>query len=255
MKTKNLNNPENAGKPEPEVGGKNNELHEILAYKEWRERTRKRNSALFLNIGFCMSILLVLSAFELNFYDGSGPLDLSNDENIFEALPDIPNIVMPEPPAPKISMPEIREVIDEVEVINETFILDNAFTEDLSIGPVPVIDIPPISDEPADVIHIKSEEDPEPYGGLSSFYQYIKNNLKYPKVARQLHIQGRVTLRFVVEKDGSLTDIQVVKGIGSGCDEEAIRVISSAPKWKPGKQRGRPVRVYMSIPIVFRLER
>jgi protein TonB len=82
---------------------------------------------------------------------------------------------------------------------------------------------------------------------------YVSENLKYPVKASRMDIQGRVFVQFVVEKDGSLTDIQVVKGIGAGCDEEAVRVIKNAPRWEPGKQRGRPVRVKMILPIVFKL--
>jgi protein TonB len=97
------------------------------------------------------------------------------------------------------------------------------------------------------------ENQPAPVGGYEAFYKYIGKNIKYPDQARRMGVEGKVFVQFVVDKDGSITDVQVLKGIGSGCDEEAIRVVKSAPKWTPGKQRGRPVRVRMSVPIAFKL--
>ena len=79
------------------------------------------------------------------------------------------------------------------------------------------------------------------------------NNIKYPEVARTSGITGTVYVQFVVEKDGSISDVKVVRGIGGGCDEEAVRVVKSMPRWKPGKQRGQPVRVYFTLPIEFKL--
>ncbi|MCS6795489.1 MAG: energy transducer TonB [Raineya sp.] len=95
---------------------------------------------------------------------------------------------------------------------------------------------------------------PEPVGGLKAFYDYIKSNLKYPEEAKAKNIQGRVHVTFVVEPDGSLTNIQVTKSLGGGCDEEAIRLIKNAPKWQPGKQNGVPVRVEVTRPITFELK-
>tara|TARA_Y100001972_G_scaffold115640_1_gene152590 strand:+ start:5796 stop:7562 length:1767 start_codon:yes stop_codon:yes gene_type:complete len=98
------------------------------------------------------------------------------------------------------------------------------------------------------------EEQPEYEGGLEVFKSHIANNIKYPLQARKLGIEGRVYIQFIVEKDGSLSDILVVKGIGGGCDEEAVRVIKSLPStFKPGSQRGMAVRVRMVMPIVFKL--
>ncbi|MBK0381566.1 TonB family protein [Pedobacter sp. SD-b] len=91
-------------------------------------------------------------------------------------------------------------------------------------------------------------------GGLDAFGKYLGKNLRYPPVAKEAGIQGRVYCQFVVEKDGSLTDIKVVRGIGGGCDEEAIRVLKTSPKWSPGIQNGRPVRVSYTVPIFFQLQ-
>ena len=88
---------------------------------------------------------------------------------------------------------------------------------------------------------------------MSAFYKYVATTLRYPAQARRMGIEGKVFVQFVVDKDGSLTDVQAIKGIGAGCDEEAVRVISKAKKWKPGKQRGRAVKVRMILPITFKL--
>ena len=90
-------------------------------------------------------------------------------------------------------------------------------------------------------------------GGNDAFMEYIAQNIRYPEEAKQKDIQGRVYVQFVIEKDGTITDVVIVKGIGGGVDEEAKRVVESSPKWTPGKQRGNPVRVRMILPIEFRL--
>ena len=84
-------------------------------------------------------------------------------------------------------------------------------------------------------------------------YEYIGKTLKYPTQARETGTQGRVYVTFVVEKDGSLTDIKVLRDIGSGCGEEAVKVVKSMPKWKPAKQRGKIVRMQFTLPVSFTL--
>ena len=91
-------------------------------------------------------------------------------------------------------------------------------------------------------------------GGIIEFYKFVGKHLKYPAQARRMGIEGKVYVHFVVSKDGSLSDIKVVKGIGAGCDEEVLRIINMSPKWNPGKQRGNPVRVRMMMPITFKLQ-
>jgi periplasmic protein TonB len=97
------------------------------------------------------------------------------------------------------------------------------------------------------------EQMPEYPGGIQKFYQYVGNNYKYPPAATEAGVSGRVTLQFVVEKDGSLTDIKVLKDLGFGTGDEAKRVLMKANKWKPGIQNGRPVRVQYTLPIVLNL--
>jgi len=104
-------------------------------------------------------------------------------------------------------------------------------------------------------IYISSgvDEYPEFTGGMKAWGKYMERNLKYPYKAQEEGVQGKVFVSFVVEKDGSITDVQVLKGIGSGCDEEAMKVIKKSPLWKPGKNKGIPVRVRYNMPINFNL--
>lgn len=90
-------------------------------------------------------------------------------------------------------------------------------------------------------------------GGIDSFYAYLASNIHYPLAARQNNVQGKVYITFIIDTDGSVTDVKVLKGIGSGCDEEAVRVIKASPKWTPGMQNGRAVRQQFTVPINFTL--
>lgn len=101
---------------------------------------------------------------------------------------------------------------------------------------------------------ITVEVQPSFIGGNSEMYKFLGKNLKYPSAAQRANIQGKVFLSFIVEKDGSITDIETMKGIGFGCDEEAMRVVKLMPKWIAGKQNGRNVRVKFTIPVFFRLD-
>jgi protein TonB len=102
-------------------------------------------------------------------------------------------------------------------------------------------------------IFLVVETMPEFPGGEKAFNQYLADSIHYPAAAVENSIQGRVFVSFVVEKDGSVSEAKILRGIGGGCDEEAMRVIRNMPKWIPGKQRGQPVRVQYTMPIKFSL--
>ena len=95
------------------------------------------------------------------------------------------------------------------------------------------------------------EKQPEFTGGMRALSEYLSANLHYPERARASRVEGKVFVNFTVRKDGRITDVNVLKGIGFGCDEEAVRVISSMPNWKPGTQSGRPVNVKYNLPLNF----
>ena len=94
---------------------------------------------------------------------------------------------------------------------------------------------------------------PEYPGGEAAMYKWLGKNIKYPQVAKENGIEGKVFVRFIVDQTGKVKDAQIVRGIGGGCDEEALRVVKEMPAWKPGKQRGKPVKVQFTIPIHFQL--
>ncbi|MFC2111537.1 energy transducer TonB, partial [Bacteroidota bacterium] len=102
-------------------------------------------------------------------------------------------------------------------------------------------------------IFVVVEESPQYVGGDEARIKFIRNNLKYPEKSKQTGIQGTVFVTFVIEKDGSLSNIRILRGIGGGCDEEVIRVVKLMPNWISGKQRGKAVRVQYNMPIKFTL--
>jgi len=105
-----------------------------------------------------------------------------------------------------------------------------------------------------DTVYQIAEEMPEFPGGVEALMDFVGKNVKYPEEAKEKEISGRVFVSFVIEKDGSVSNVKVLRGIGGGCDEEAVRVIKAMPKWTPGKQKGKPVRVNYQIPINFKLD-
>ena len=125
-----------------------------------------------------------------------------------------------------------------------------------------------VETEADEVIEIVEEVEPEPVtedvytvvekmpsfpGGEAKLYEYLGENIKYPLMAKESGVQGKVYIQFVVEKDGSITEVNVARGIGGGCDKEALRVTAEMPKWSPGEQRGKKVRVKYTLPIVYQL--
>lgn len=111
-----------------------------------------------------------------------------------------------------------------------------------------------IEEKPTEEVFTIVENQPEFPGGDAARTKFLNDNINYPVIAQENGIQGRVICNFVVERDGSITDVQVVRGVDPSLDKEAIRVIKSMPKWLPGKQRGKPVRVRFTLPITFRLQ-
>ena len=110
-----------------------------------------------------------------------------------------------------------------------------------------------VSDDEA--IFFVVEVQPEFPGGMDSMYAFIQKNLIYPEKAKAEGIEGRVFITFTIEKDGSVSNVKILRGIGGGCDEAAKEVVEKMPKWKPGTQRGKPVRVQFNLPIKFELEK
>lgn len=205
---------------------------------------------IFLQIGIVIAMLFVWMAFEWKQYERSvvdlGSLDIEIIEE--EDIPITRQETPPPPPPPEPSQ-ELVIVDDDVE-IEEEFMIDTeatVFTEVQEFTPI-IVEEEEVEEEQIFTI---VEDDPEFPGGQSALMQYLQSNLKYPTMAREAGIQGTVFVTFVVERDGSITDVRILRGVGGGLDEEAVRVVNNMPRWKAGRQRGQAVRVQFNLPIRF----
>ncbi len=211
-----------------------------------------RKSFLFFNIGLVFSLLLAITAFTYRVYDDTSVKNLGDDQAIIDEIMEVPPTDQLPPPPPKIQQPQIIEVPDEKKIEEEIDInMDTEVQEDTKVAEITIVQEE--EKEDPNQIFLVVEETAAPIGGMPAFYDFIGKKMKYPAQARRMGIDGKVFVEFVIEKDGTITDVKAIKGIGAGCDEEAVRVVQSAPKWKPGKQRGKPVRQRMVLPIAFKL--
>ena len=158
----------------------------------------------------------------------------------------------PPPPPPPVQEVEVLNVVED-DVETETIEINTEDDKDVEVIIAAPIEIQE-EEEDEQVIFKKAEVDPEFPGGREALVKYLAQNVKYPVLAQENGIQGRVTCQFVVNTDGSIVDIEVVRPVDPSLDKEAIRVIKSMPKWKPGKQGGKAVRVRYFLPVVFRLQ-
>lgn len=160
----------------------------------------------------------------------------------------------PPPPPPEPEAPEIIEVVEEkVETRLEIKTEDDQSQRQMQTY-VPPPPPKPKQEEVTEEIFVVVEDQPLFPGGNAAMMKFLSDNIKYPVIAQENNIQGRVICNFVVERDGSITDVQVVRGVDPSLDREAVRVIQQMPRWKPGKQRGQAVRVRFTLPVVFRLQ-
>lgn len=158
----------------------------------------------------------------------------------------------PPPPAPQ-EVEAINVVDDDVET--ETVEINTEDQKDVEVVIQAPVEAPVEEEEEEEVIFMVVESMPEFPGGQQQLFKFINENVKYPVIAQENGIQGRAVCQFVVNKDGSIVDVVVVRTSGdASLDKEAVRVIKSMPKWTPGKQRGKPVRVKYTVPINFRLQ-
>ena len=210
----------------------------------------------WLLVGYVIVLALMFVAFEWTQRDvkvatDSGIVDLVFEEEI------IPITQQEEKPAPPpVEVPkqaEILKIVDDEADVQETAI---ASTEDtgqkveVKYVPVAVKEEEPSEQEIFEVV----ENAPEFPGGMPACLQFLYKNIKYPPIAQENGTQGQVVLQFVVERDGSIGDIKVVKSVDPYLDKEALRVVKTMPKWKPGMQRGKPVRCRFTLPVRFRLQ-
>ncbi|MBT3647988.1 MAG: TonB family protein [Flavobacteriales bacterium] len=212
----------------------------------------EKKKGLYFLMGLMISLGVVLVAFEWVQYEGEvgslGELNLELDEE--EMIP-ITQQQPPPPPPPPPQTTIIEIVEDDEEIEEELEIEDTEDTDD----EIEFIDIPEeVAEEPQ--IFTIVEENPEFPGGEVELFKYLGKNTKYPAIAKDAGIQGIVYVQFVVMEDGSINPnmITILRGVHPALDNEAIRVVKKMPKWKPGRQRGKPVRVYYKLPFRFTLK-
>lgn len=211
---------------------------------------------LLFSISLTLTMLIVIGAFEWRSVDTIDRTIQVRSTEEFEELMEVPPTVIPPPPAPSVQVasivevPDTEEIEEEVKVVIDIDITDQTISQQFTI-PEPT----KMEEEEIEKIFLVVEQPAAPRDGLAAFYKDVGNRINYPAPARRMGIEGKVFVEFIVERDGSLTQFQVVKRIGAGCDEEAVRVIREAPSWIPGKQRGKPVRQRMVLPIHFILAR
>ncbi|NMM48667.1 energy transducer TonB [Marinigracilibium pacificum] len=213
----------------------------------------EKKSPMFLSIGFLIALGTVLVAFE---YKTKPDMDIVgcsfNTKEIEDPLI-IPHTFNEPPPPPKPVVPRIIEV-PEIEDIEDPDLVIDIETSEIDIIDI-VTNVEEKKEEVVeDKVHDFVEEQANFPGGQTEWMKYLQKNMKYPSNARRMGIEGKVYVQFIIDKSGELSDIKVVKGIGGGCDEEALRVIQNAPKWNPGKQRGRAVKQRMTLPVFFQLQ-
>ncbi len=214
----------------------------------------EKKRSLFFQVGLFITLVLVLFAFELKIVPGDGSgFVVENSGPIEEEIIPITKqeeIKTPPPPPPPVT--DVLEIVENnQEIQNEVKIESTEADANTQIqAPVEVQQ----EEETEEVINFYViEEKPEFPGGEAAMFQWISKNIKYPEIAKENGIQGKVFVQFVIGKDGKVTDVQVVRGVDPSLDKEAVRVILSMPAWKPGKQRGKPVRVSFQLPINFKL--
>ncbi len=224
----------------------------------------RKNSSLYFVIGLAVILLITWQAIEWKTYDkslyGYEALDVDDDDD--EEIPITEQIKTPPPPPPPPPAPEVIEVVEDEEEVEET-VIESTETDEEEIIEVEEVEI---EEEIEDIdVPFAVIEDVPIFPGCekvkkserrSCFQErmnrHIRKNFRYPEIAQEMGIQGRVYVNFVIGKDGAITNIRM-RGPDKNLENEAQRIISKLPQMTPGKQRGRPVRVPFSIPITFRL--
>jgi periplasmic protein TonB len=211
---------------------------------------------IFTEIGLIIGLALMLVAFEWKTYEKTVVEVASRTaENVTEEIiPITEQKIKPPPPAPVQQVVQINIVEDDVDV-DDNIEIDAEADQNTEVQEyvAPVRQDEEESAEEAQIFMVV-ESMPEFPGGEAALYKFLAENIKYPQMAKESGIQGRVFVTFVVERNGKVTDVRVLRGIGGGCDEEAIRVVQDMPSWTPGKQRGKSVRVQYNLPVKFTLQ-
>jgi protein TonB len=221
--------------------------------KKTKKADLENKRVLFIEIGLVLVLALVLVAFEWSTRPKENRMFNQSLEDVGEEeiIPITRQQDQPPPPPP--APPQVFElniVDDNVEIEDQLELDDMTADDNLAMDFVPVEE-----EEDEEVAFIIVEDMPKFQGGdQNTFRSWIQSNLKYPEIAAENGISGRVFVNFVVNKNGEVVDAKVVRGVDPSLDQEALRVVRSSPRWEPGKQRGKPVKVQFTFPIVFVLQ-
>ena len=226
-----------------------------MQVKKSENASLEKDKLVYVLMGLVFTLSLVYVALEWTEREVT-KYEVTDTEFLFEEEVEIQQTSQETPPPPP------PPAVQEVEVLN--VVEDNVETESIEVNAEDdkaeevVIAAPveaPVEEEEEEVVFVVVESMPEFPGGQQALFKYLSENVKYPVIAQENGIQGRVICQFVVNKDGSIVDVEVVRSGGDpSLDKEAIRVIKSMPKWKPGKQRGKAVRVKYTVPVSFKLQ-
>jgi len=219
----------------------------------------ERNKRMLLLFGLVLALGIVLLAFEWKTKPSTGSslgtLQVAEVED--EVIPITrQEQVQPPPPPPPPQVIEVLNIVDNsVNILDDMSLFNSEADRETFIDVAPVIQTvrKEQEEEEAQVFFIV-EEMPEFPGGEAALRKFIANAIKYPQIAQENGIQGRVYVQFVVERDGSVSNATIARGVDPSLDREALRVVNSLPKWKPGMQRGKPVKVSYTVPINFVLQ-
>lgn len=207
-----------------------------------------------------MGLVMVLSLIYIGFEWTQHEIKVYQQENTNAAVEEEIDVVQTQQETPPPPPPPAPEVVEVINVVDDNVKVDavEINTEDdknkAVVIAAPVTSSAPVEEEDDQVVFQVVESMPTFPGGDAALFKYLSDNVKYPVIAQENGIQGRVICQFVVNKDGSIVDVQVVRSIDPSLDKEAVRVIQSMPKWTPGKQRGKAVRVKYTLPVNFKLQ-
>lgn len=216
----------------------------------------ENKKSVFMQIGLVVVLSLVFIAFEWTSTDsGDNQAMKVDEEEVEEEVVPITRQeeVEPPPPPPPPKASDILNIVeDDVELDEELVIEDTETSQDDEVDFSDVESEEEEEDE-GEVFFVV-EDMPEFPGGEQALHQYLAESIKYPTIAQENGIQGRVYVKFVINTDGSVTNVEVARGVDPSLDKEAKRVVREMPKWEPGEQRGDPVRVSYTVPINFQLQ-
>ena len=229
-----------------------------MEIKKSEKASLENKRFLFTEVGFVVALLIVLGAFEYTSKEKKTAV-LEADETIVEVEDMVP--ITQETPPPPEAAPKIPILSDNIDIVDDDIEVDDSMFQNIEDSNegfeiMDYIESAPEEEtiEEEAIPFQLVEEKPSFQGGdANQFSKWVNSKLVYPEIAKENGVQGRVTLQFTVNADGTVSNVKVLRGVDPALDKEAVRVVSMSPKWKPGKQRDRAVKVTYTFPVIFQL--